>query len=88
METYSADCSRYVMWVFPHVSFTAVLPYHRTSFSVPARTDIVLTVPGIYPFPDADPFILHHRPDVYFLGNQPEFETALVGGKFLACPPW
>ncbi|CAD6578096.1 MAG: hypothetical protein TREMPRED_002110 [Tremellales sp. Tagirdzhanova-0007] len=33
----------------------------------------------IYPFPDADPFIIHHRPDVYFLGNQPEFETALVG---------
>ncbi|ORY25755.1 DNA polymerase alpha/epsilon subunit B-domain-containing protein [Naematelia encephala] len=33
----------------------------------------------IYPFPDADPFIIHHRPDVYVLGNQPEFETILVG---------
>lgn len=37
--------------------------------------------PGIYPFPDADPFIIHHRPHVYVIGNQPEFETALVGGK-------
>lgn len=36
---------------------------------------------GMYPFPDADPFILRQRPDVYFIGNQPEFETALVGGK-------
>nr|WRH23603.1 DNA polymerase delta subunit 2 [Naematelia aurantialba] len=35
----------------------------------------------IYPFPDADPFIIRHRPDVFVLGNQPEFETALVGGK-------
>ncbi|WOO81490.1 DNA polymerase delta small subunit [Vanrija pseudolonga] len=35
----------------------------------------------IYPFPDTDPFILRHRPDVYVLGNQPEFETALVGGS-------
>lgn len=37
--------------------------------------------PGIYPFPDTDPFILRHRPDVYVLGNQPEFETAVVGGS-------
>jgi hypothetical protein len=36
---------------------------------------------GMYPFPDADPFILRQRPDVYFIGNQPEFETALVGGE-------
>ena len=36
---------------------------------------------GIYPFPDADPFIIHHRPEVYILGNQPEFETALIGGE-------
>ncbi|WWC85235.1 uncharacterized protein L201_000096 [Kwoniella dendrophila CBS 6074] len=33
----------------------------------------------IYPFPDADPFIIKHRPDFYVIGNQPEFETALVG---------
>ncbi|WVR04983.1 hypothetical protein IAU60_001995 [Kwoniella sp. DSM 27419] len=33
----------------------------------------------IYPFPDADPFILKNRPDIYVIGNQPEFETALVG---------
>lgn len=33
----------------------------------------------IYPYPDTDPFIIEHRPSVYFIGNQPEFETALVG---------
>lgn len=33
----------------------------------------------IYPFPDTDPFIISHRPDVYVIGNQPEFETTLVG---------
>lgn len=44
-------------------------------------SEAFLTRLGIYPFPDADPFILHKRPDIYFLGNQPEFETALVGGQ-------
>ena len=39
----------------------------------------------IYPFPDADPFIIHHRPHVYVIGNQPEFETALVGGTLISC---
>lgn len=34
----------------------------------------------IYPFPDTDPFIVGHRPDVYVIGNQPEFETCVVGG--------
>ncbi|RXK39940.1 DNA polymerase delta subunit 2 [Tremella mesenterica] len=33
----------------------------------------------IYPFPDADPFVIHHRPDVYIIGCQPEFETVIVG---------
>lgn len=36
-------------------------------------------IAGIYPFPDADPFIIHNRPDIYLIGNQPEFETAIVG---------
>lgn len=34
----------------------------------------------IYPFPDVDPFLIRHRPDVYIIGNQPEFETMLVAG--------
>lgn len=33
----------------------------------------------IYPFPDTDPFVLRNRPDVYCVGNQPEFETKLIG---------
>lgn len=35
----------------------------------------------IYPFPDNDPFIIRERPSVYVVGNQPEFETALVGNE-------
>lgn len=35
----------------------------------------------IYPFPDNDPFIIRERPNVYVVGNQPEFETALVGDE-------
>lgn len=31
-----------------------------------------------YPFHDRDPFILTRTPDVYFIGNQPTFETRLV----------
>ncbi|EFJ48321.1 hypothetical protein VOLCADRAFT_81183 [Volvox carteri f. nagariensis] len=33
-----------------------------------------------YPFHDKDPFILETTPHVYFVGNQPEFATRLLGG--------
>ncbi|KAI5453853.1 DNA polymerase delta small subunit Cdc1 [Naganishia albida] len=32
-----------------------------------------------FPFADKDPFIIERRPHVYFVGNQPEFKTGLVG---------
>lgn len=38
-----------------------------------------LTHPGCYPFPDIDPFVLSARPHLYIVGNQPSFETGLVG---------
>ncbi|KAL7411855.1 putative DNA polymerase delta, small subunit [Mrakia frigida] len=31
-----------------------------------------------HPFDETDPFILKHAPDVYIIGNQPRFETAIV----------
>lgn len=42
----------------------------------------------IYPFPDTDPFIMNYRPDVYIVGNQPEFETTIIGGMTLSYPPF
>jgi DNA polymerase delta subunit 2 len=54
--------------------------FQQSAQGVEAAADKV----GIYPFPDADPFIIHHRPHVYVIGNQPEFQTTLVGGKSLS----
>lgn len=37
---------------------------------------------GCYPFQDRDPFIVEQCPDVYFIGNQPSFDTSeLIGSK-------
>jgi DNA polymerase delta subunit 2 len=36
---------------------------------------------GCHPFQDSDPFLLKDCPHVYFIGNQPQFETRLVEGK-------
>ncbi|KAJ3328126.1 DNA polymerase delta subunit 2 [Blyttiomyces sp. JEL0837] len=33
-----------------------------------------------YPFKDEDPFIIERRPHIYFVGNQPKFETGIVDG--------
>ncbi|EJU04668.1 hypothetical protein DACRYDRAFT_93140 [Dacryopinax primogenitus] len=33
-----------------------------------------------HPFADKDPFIIPRTPDVYFVGNQPAFETGMVRG--------
>ncbi|KAF7725532.1 hypothetical protein EC973_009562 [Apophysomyces ossiformis] len=33
-----------------------------------------------YPFQDEDPFLLETSPNVYFIGNQPQFETSMVEG--------
>ena len=35
---------------------------------------------GCYPFEGHDPFVIDECPHVYFAGNQPAFETALVTG--------
>lgn len=35
--------------------------------------------PGSYPYSDRDPFVLEKTPDVYVVGNQPEFGTEMVG---------
>jgi DNA polymerase delta subunit 2 len=33
-----------------------------------------------YPYVDKDPFIMEHCPHVYFIGNQPQFETTTIVG--------
>ena len=35
---------------------------------------------GCYPFQENDPFVLEECPHVYFVGNQPRFETTVVRG--------
>ena len=36
--------------------------------------------PGCYPFQDRDPFVLDECPHVFFAGNQPHFDTAVIDG--------
>ena len=35
---------------------------------------------GCYPFQDDDPFVIEECPHVYFVGNQPEFDTTVIDG--------
>lgn len=42
---------------------------------------------GCHPFDETDPFILKHAPDVYIVGNQPRFETAVVKSQSSFCSP-
>ena len=42
-----------------------------------ASADIVT---GCYPFQDKDPFVIEECPHVYFVGNQPRYETAMIEG--------
>jgi DNA polymerase delta subunit 2 len=35
---------------------------------------------GSYPFHGNDPFVIQECPHVFFAGNQPRFETALIEG--------
>ena len=35
---------------------------------------------GCYPFQDKDQFVIEECPHVYFVGNQPAFETAIIDG--------
>lgn len=36
--------------------------------------------PGCYPFQEDDPFVINESPHVYFVGNQPKFETTVIEG--------
>lgn len=35
---------------------------------------------GCYPFQENDPFVIEECPHVYFVGNQPKFETTTIEG--------
>lgn len=34
-----------------------------------------------YPFQNLDPFVIENCPHVYFVGNQPKFETSFIEGS-------
>ena len=36
---------------------------------------------GCHPFQDRDPFLLDECPHVYFIGNQPQFDTSILEGE-------
>lgn len=36
-----------------------------------------------YPFYEKDPFVLNEAPHVYFIGNQPQFDTKLIEGIYI-----
>lgn len=40
----------------------------------------LLTDAGSYPFQDRDPFVIEECPHVFFVGNQPKFDTAVIDG--------
>ena len=37
-------------------------------------------VAGCYPFQDKDQFVVEECPHVFFIGNQPRFDTAVIEG--------
>ena len=40
-----------------------------------------LEIVGCYPFQENDPFVIDECPHVYFVGNQPRFETTVIEGS-------
>ena len=37
--------------------------------------------PGCYPFQEEEPFVIEETPHVFFVGNQPYFDTAVIEGS-------
>lgn len=67
MATSSTNSSRFDLFAFildPRIVLTTVL----------------VDTLGCYPFENEDPFIIHSCPNVFFAGNQPEFDTKLIEG--------
>lgn len=64
-----------ILSVSVHVSFFSNLIFGHLIFS---DQPLCFFPTGCYPFSDQDPFILLRSPHVYFIGNQPKFETKLV----------
>jgi DNA polymerase II small subunit/DNA polymerase delta subunit B len=56
---------------------TLFVQSHWLKCNLCCRTDFQT---GVYPFQDDDPLIIKDCPHVYFVGNQPRFESTVIEG--------
>ena len=47
---------------------------------MPRKSPPLTRFPGCYPFQDKDQFLIEDCPHVFLVGNQPNFETAIIEG--------
>jgi DNA polymerase delta subunit 2 len=47
---------------------------------VRATRPLTVSLSGCYPFQEKDQFVIEECPHVYFVGNQPRFDTTTIAG--------
>ncbi len=67
------------IWLPPHLTLS-VRPV-RSTHSHLTLTSTLYHILGCYPYFKNDPFIITRTPHLYFIGNQPRFESILLTHK-------